>query len=73
MSGNACCHSVQNLGSVSLLTKNIKIKIKISIHRTLPPVSCGCGTWSLTSREGPRLRVFKDLNGTNIRGLEKTT
>jgi hypothetical protein len=26
-SGNACCHSVQNLLSSSLLSKNIKIKI----------------------------------------------
>jgi len=26
-SGNACCHSVQNLLSSSLLSKNVKIKI----------------------------------------------
>ena len=30
-SGNACCHSVQNLLSSNLLSKNIKIKI----YRTL--------------------------------------
>jgi hypothetical protein len=59
MSGNACCHSVQILESASLLTKNIKIKIKISIHRILSPASYGCGTWSITSREDPRLRVFE--------------
>jgi hypothetical protein len=26
-SGNACCHSVQNILSCSLLSKNLKIKI----------------------------------------------
>jgi len=30
-SGNACCHSVQNLQSSSLISKNIKIKT----HRTI--------------------------------------
>ena len=30
-SGNACCHSVQNLLSSSLLFKNIKIKIYIKL------------------------------------------
>jgi len=33
-SGNACCHSVQNLLSSRLLSKNLKIKIYRSI--TLP-------------------------------------
>jgi hypothetical protein len=48
-SGNACYHSLQNILSSSLLTKNIKIKI----HRTLilPVVLYGCETWSLTLRE----------------------
>jgi hypothetical protein len=37
-SGNACYHSVQNILSSSLLSKNIKIKI----HRTIIlPVLCG--------------------------------
>ena len=50
--GNACYHSVQNLLSSSLLSKNLKIKI----HRTiiLPVVLYGCETWSLTLREGHR-------------------
>jgi len=41
-----------------LLLKNLKIKI----YRTviLPPVLCGCETWSLTLREGRRLRVFEN-------------
>jgi hypothetical protein len=55
-SENACCHSVQNLMSSSLLSKNIKIRI----YRTviLPVVLYGCETCSLTLKEGRRLRVF---------------
>jgi len=55
-SGNACYHSVQNLLSSSLLSKNLKIKIYRTI--ILPVVSYGCETWSLTLREEHRLRVF---------------
>jgi hypothetical protein len=48
-SGNACYHSVQNLMSSRLLTRNIKIKI----HKTI--IFCvvldECETWSLTLRE----------------------
>ena len=56
-SGNACYHSVQNLFSSSLLSKNLKIKI----YRTviLPVVLYGCETWSLTLREERMLRVFE--------------
>jgi len=56
-SGNACYHSVQNILSFSLLSKNIKIKI----HRTilLSVVLYGCETWPLTLREERRLRVFE--------------
>jgi hypothetical protein len=45
-SGNACYHSLQNLLSSSLLSKNLKIKI----YRTIisPVVLYGCETWSLT-------------------------
>ena len=54
-SGNACCHSVQNLLSSSLLPKNVKI------HRTtVLPVVYGCETWSLTLREDSRLGVFEN-------------
>ena len=49
-SGNACYHSVQNLLSSWLLSKNVEIKI----YRT----TFGCGTWSLTLREERKLRVF---------------
>jgi len=49
---------VQNLLSSSLLSKNLKIKI----HGTtiFPLVLYGCETWSLTLREGRRLRVFEN-------------
>ena len=39
--GNACYHSVQNLLSYSLLSKNLKIKVYRTI--TLPVVLYGCG------------------------------
>jgi hypothetical protein len=57
-SGNACCHSVQDLLSSSLLSNNAKIKI----YRTviLPVVLYGCETWSVTLREEHRLRVLKN-------------
>jgi len=45
-SGNACYHSVQNLLSSRLLSKNLKIKIYRTI--ILPVVLYGCETWSLT-------------------------
>ena len=53
---NACYHSVQNLLSSKLLSKNLKI----TIYRTiiLPLVLYGCETWSLTLREEHRLKVF---------------
>jgi hypothetical protein len=56
-SRNACYHSVQNLLSSSLLSKNLKIKI----YRTIifPFVLYGCKTRSLTLREECRLSVFQ--------------
>jgi hypothetical protein len=47
-SGNACYHSVQNLLSSRLLSKNLKIIIYKTI--ILPVVLYGCETWSLTLR-----------------------
>jgi hypothetical protein len=48
-SENACYHSVQNLLSSSLVSKNVKIKV----YRTLilPVVLYGCESWSFTLRE----------------------
>ena len=56
--GNACYHSVENLLSSSLLSKNLKIKIYRTIF--LPVVLYGCETWSLILREEHRLRVFEN-------------
>jgi hypothetical protein len=54
-SGNACYHSVQSLSSSRLLSRNVKVKIYKTI---ILPVLYGCETWSVTSREEHRLRVF---------------
>ena len=56
-SGNAPYHSVQNLLSCSLLSKNIKIKICRPI---ILSVLCWCETWSLISREEYGLRVLEN-------------
>ena len=57
-SGNACYHSVQNLLSSILLSKNLKIKV----HRNIifPVVLYGCETWSLTLRYERRLWDFEN-------------
>jgi hypothetical protein len=57
-SGNACYHSVQNLLSSRLLSRNVNIRIYKSI--ILPVVLYGCENWSLTLREEHRLRVFEN-------------
>jgi hypothetical protein len=57
-SGNACYHSVKNLLSSRLLSKNIKIRIYKTI--ILPVVLYGCETWPLTLREEHGLRVFEN-------------
>ena len=54
-SGNACCHSVQNILSFRVVSKNIRIKIYRYI---VLPVVYGRVTWSLILREESRLRVF---------------
>ena len=57
-SGNACYHSVQSHLSSSLLSKNLKIKMYITL--ILPVVLYGCETWSLTLREERRLGVSEN-------------
>jgi hypothetical protein len=57
--GNACYHSVQNLLSSRLLSKNLKIEIYRPI--ILSVVLYGCETWSLTLREKRKLRVFENM------------
>jgi hypothetical protein len=58
MSGNVCYHSVQNLLSSSLLSKNLKIKIYRTI--ILYAVLFGCETWLLALWEVQRVRVFEN-------------
>ena len=78
-SGNVCYHSVQNLLSSSLLSKNVKIKIYRTI--ILPAVLYGCKTWSLTLREKRRLRVLENRvlgiifgpKRDEVTGMGKTT
>jgi hypothetical protein len=50
-------HSVQNILSSHLLSKNVNIIIELFF---LPVVLYGCETWSLTLREEHRLRVFEN-------------
>jgi hypothetical protein len=56
--GNPCYHSVQNLLSSHLISKNLKIKIYKTV--ILPAVLYGCKTWSLTLKKEHRLRVFEN-------------
>jgi len=69
-SGNACYHSVENILSSSLLSKNIKIQIYRNI--ILPVVLYGCETWSLILREERWLRVFQNRVLRRIFGLRGT-
>jgi len=55
----ACYHSVQNLLSSSLQSKNLKIKIYR--NKILPLVLYGRETWSLKLREKRRLKVFENM------------
>jgi hypothetical protein len=57
-SSNACYHSVQNLLSSPLPSKNLKITIYKTI--ILPVVLYGCETWPLTLSEEHRLKVFEN-------------
>jgi hypothetical protein len=57
-SGNSCYHSIQNLLSSRLLSKNVQFGIyKTTVY---PSVLYGCETWSLTLREEHRLKVFEN-------------
>jgi hypothetical protein len=67
-SGNACYHSVHNLLSSRLLSKNLKIRIYKTIILT---VLYGCEIWSLTLREEHRLKVFENRVLRRIFGPKK--
>jgi hypothetical protein len=66
---NGCYHSVKNLLSSGLLSKNVKMKVYKTV--ILPLVLCGCETWSLTLREAHRLRVFENRVLRRIFGLKR--
>jgi hypothetical protein len=58
-SGNVCYRSSKNLLSSCLLSKNVKIRLyKIII---LPLLLYACVIWSLTLREGHRIRKFENI------------
>jgi hypothetical protein len=57
-SGNACYHSVQDLLSARLLSKNVKIRMYKTI--ILPVVLYVCEIWSQTLREEHKPRVFEN-------------
>jgi hypothetical protein len=57
-SGNAYYHSVQNLLSSRLISKNLKIKTYKTV--ILPVVLYGCESWSLTLGEEHKLRFFEN-------------
>ena len=61
-----CYHSVQNLLSSRLLSKNLKTMTYRTI--ILPVVLYGCKTWSLTLREERKLRVFENMVLRRISG-----
>ena len=58
-SGNACYHSVQNILSSRLLSKNLKIKIYRNL--ILPVDLYGFENWSLKLREERKLRVSENM------------
>jgi hypothetical protein len=68
---NACYHSVQNILSSRLLSKNIKIIIYKYKTIILPVVLYGCKTGSLTVREEQRLRVFQNRVLRRISGPKR--
>ena len=70
-SENACYHSVQNLISSSVQSKNLKINIYRTIILPVAFYEYGRETWSLTLREERRLRVFEKWVLRGIFGLRR--
>jgi hypothetical protein len=68
-SNTACYHSVQNLLSSHLLSKNVKIGIYQTV--ILPVILYGCETWCLILREEHRLRVFENRVPKRIFGPKR--
>jgi hypothetical protein len=68
-SGSFCYHSVQNLLSSRLLSKNVKIRIYKTI--ILPVVLYGCETWYLTLRE-EKLALTSPTSGGRSVGIGRS-
>jgi hypothetical protein len=68
-SGDVCYHSVQNLLSARLSSKNVKIRICKTI--ILPVVLYGSETWSLTLREEHWLRLSEGKVLSRIFGVKR--
>jgi hypothetical protein len=68
-SENVCYHSVQDLLSSCLLSRNVQVKTYKTI--ILSVVLYGYETWSLTLREEHRLRVFENRVLRRIFGLKR--
>jgi hypothetical protein len=68
-SGNACYHSIRDLLSSRLLSRNVKVRIYKTI--ILPVVLYGCKTCSLTVREEHKLRVFENMVFRRIFGPKR--
>jgi hypothetical protein len=68
-SGKTWYHSVQNLLSSRLLSKNVKVRVYKTI--ILPVVLYGCETWSLTVREEHKLRLFENRVLSRIFGPKR--
>jgi hypothetical protein len=63
-SGNACYHSVQNLLSSRLLSRNVKVKIFktivcqlfcMGVKLGLPSLLYGSGNWTIKARDATRI------------------
>ena len=67
-SENACCNSVQNTLSFSLLAENIKNTIS---RKTVLPVLCRYKIWSLTLTEEHRLRLFENMMLRKVFGSKR--
>jgi hypothetical protein len=65
--GNNCYHLVLSLLSSHLLSKNVKVYKTV----ILPVGVYRCETWSLTLREGQRLRVFENRVLRRIFGAKR--
>jgi hypothetical protein len=64
-----CCHSVQDLLSFHLLSRNLKVKIYKTI--ILPVVLYRCETWSLALREEHKRRAFENKVLRRIFGFKR--